>query len=176
MVKEYEFTLKFALASESIDVDDSLELLAQCGCDDAIVGIGQKGRLALSFMRQADSAEDAVLSGITDVRCAIPDADLIEASPDFVGLTDVADLLSVSRQNVRKLIFGCDAPAPKPIHEGRPTIWHLANVLQWLRQEKDYTVDEDLLALAKTNMQVNLVVTQRDADASSQKQILARLA
>ncbi len=175
-MKEFEFTLKFALNPESVDVDDSLELLAACGCDDAIAGVGQKGRFAVSFLREADSAEEAVLSGITDVRCALPDAELIEASPDFVGLTDVADLLSVSRQNVRKLIFGRDAPAPKPIHEGRPTIWHLAKVLHWLRLEKDYTIDDELLALAETNMQVNLVVTQRDADAACQREILARLA
>ena len=49
-------------------------------------------------------------------------------------------------------------------------------MLQWLRQEKDYTIDDDLLALAETNMQVNLFVTQRDADAASQREILARLA
>ena len=175
-MKEYEFTLKFALGSDNVDIDDSLELLAGCGCDDAIVGIGQKGRLALSFLREADSANDAVLGGITDVRCALPQADLLEASPDLVGLTDVADLLGVSRQNVRKLVFGSDAPAPQPIYEGRPTIWHLAKVLRWLVQEKDYGVDAELLALAETTMQVNLAVTQRDADAASQRQILARLA
>jgi hypothetical protein len=174
-VKEYEFTLKFALDPEGVDIDDSLELLADCGCDDAIVGIGQKGRLALAFLRAAASPDDAILSGITDVRCALPHAELIEATPDFVGLTDVADLLSVSRQNVRKLIFGCDTPAPKPIHEGRPTIWHLAKVLEWLRREKVYAVDDDLLALAETTMQVNLAVTQRDAVGASQEQIRARL-
>jgi len=172
-VKEYEFTLKFALDPGGVDIDDSLELLADCGCDDAIIGL--KGRLAVSFLREADSAEEAVLSAISDVRCALADAELIEASPDFVGLTDVADLLSVSRQNVRKLILGCDTPAPKPIHEGRPTIWHLAKVLEWLRHEKDYAVDDDLLALAETTMQVNLAVTQRDAVGASQERIRARL-
>ncbi len=175
-MKEYEFSLKFALDPGHVDIDDSLELLARCGCDDTIAGIGQKGRLALSFLREADSPERAVLSGLTDARCALPHAELIEAAPDFVGLTDVADLLNVSRQNVRKLLFGADALPPKPIHEGRPTIWHLAKVLKWLRHEKHYPVDDDLLALAETTMQVNLVVTQRDVDAASQREILARLA
>ena len=175
-MKTYEFTLKFALSSDDADIDDALELLAHCGCDDAIAGIGRKGRVALSFLREHDSPEGAVLSGITDVRCALPHAELIEASPDFVGLTDIGDLLNVSRQNVRKLVFSSDAPAPQPIHEGRPTIWHLAKVLGWLRREKDYAVDDDLLALAETTMQVNLAVTQRDADAASQREILARLA
>jgi predicted DNA-binding transcriptional regulator AlpA len=175
-VKEYEFTLKFALNAGSVDVDDWLELLAECGCDDAIVGVGRKGRLALSFARTASSAEEAVLSGITDVRRALPHAQLIEASPDFVGLTEVGELLGVSRQNVRKLIFDSDAPLPTPIHEGRPTIWHLAKVLHWLRREKGYSVDDELVALAETTLQVNVAVTQRDADAASQRQILTRLA
>jgi flavorubredoxin len=61
-----EFTLKFALPSPDVDVDDCVERLGSCGCDNAIVGIGQKGRIALRFMREADSAEQAVLTGITD--------------------------------------------------------------------------------------------------------------
>ena len=112
---------------------------------------------------------DAVLSGIADVRRAIPEtSELTEASPDFVGLTDVAELLHVSRQNVRKLIVDCEALAPAPVHEGRPTIWRLARVLDWLREQKSYAVDEDLMALARTNMQVNLAIDQKDADDSSQ--------
>ena len=175
-MKEYEFTLTFALASPDVHVDDYVERLGHCGCEDAVIGIGQKGRIALSFIREADSAEEAVISGITNVRCAIPDAALIEASPDFVGLSDVAELLHVSRQNVRKLILGSDALAPPPIHEGRPTIWRLAKVLQWLREQKSYPVEENLMALARANMQVNLAVNQRDADTSSQDEILAALA
>lgn len=174
-MKHYEFTLKFALASPSADVDECIERLGDSGCEDAIVGIGQKGRIALGFTRPADSPEEAVLTGITDVRRAIPNATLIEASPDFVGLTEVAELLHVSRQNVRKLIHNSDSLAPMPIHEGRPTIWHLAKVLQWLREQKGYSIEDDLMALARTNMQVNLAVNQKDADPSSQDEMLAVL-
>jgi hypothetical protein len=175
-LKEYEFSLKFALPSSAVDIDDCIERLGDRECDDATVGIGQKGRIALRFIRKADSAEDAVLSGIADVRHALPEASLIEASPDFVGLTDVAELLHVSRQNVRKLILDCRAVAPAPVHEGRPTVWHLAKVLAWLREQKSYRVDEDLVALAKATMQVNLAIDQKDADASSQSEIRALLA
>jgi len=92
--------------------------------------------------------------GITDVRRAIPNATLIEASPDFVGLTEVAELLHVSRQNVRKLIHNSDSLAPMPIHEGRPTIWHLAKVLQWLREQKGYPIEDDL-NLAVSSLEVS---------------------
>ena len=176
MVKYYEFALKVALPSPDVDIDDCVERLGDRGCDDAIVGIGQRGRIALSFIREADSAMDAVLSGIADVRHALPDSALTEAAPDFVGLTDVAELLHVSRQNVRKLILDCKAPAPAPVHEGRPTIWRLASVLDWLREQKSYAIDEDLMALARTNMQVNLAISQKDADDPCQREILALLA
>lgn len=175
-MEQYEFTLKFSLPSPSEEMDAYVERLGAAGCDDAVIGIGQKGRIALSFIREAVSAERAVLSAIADARRAIPDATLIEVSPDLVGLTDVAELLHVSRQNVRKLILTCDAAAPVPVHEGRPTIWHLAKLLQWLQEQKNYAVDEDLLALARTTMQVNLAIDLRDTDRVSQSEILALLA
>jgi hypothetical protein len=62
------------------------------------------------------------------------------------------------------------------VHEGRPTIWHLAKVLHWLQEQEDYSVDEDLIALAQTTMQVNLAVDLQDTDRSSQGKILALLA
>jgi hypothetical protein len=175
-VSEYEFTLTFTLPSPGVDVDDLVERLGAAGCDDAAIGVGVRGRVALSFMRQAESTATAVFSGITNVKTAIPDATLIEASPDLVGLTDVAELLHVTRQNVRKLILDCEAPAPAPVHEGRPTIWHLAKVLGWLREEKNYPIDEDLADLACTTMQINLAVGSKDTDRAAQHKILALLA
>ena len=175
-MKSYEFTLAFALPASGVDVDDYIERLGESDCDDAIVGVGRRARIALSFVREADSAQNAVLHAIANVRRAIPDAALIEASPDLVGFTDVADLLHVSRQNVRKLLFNSEALAPAPVHEGRPSIWRLAKVLHWLREQKGYPIDEDLVALAEATMQVNLAVDVKDAVRSSQEGILALLA
>ena len=45
---EYTFTLKYQLADEDRDADALVERLGEAGCDDALVGIGQPGRLALS--------------------------------------------------------------------------------------------------------------------------------
>lgn len=51
------------------------------------MGVGQPGRLALEFTREAKSAQAAVGSALADVKRVIPTARLIEAAPDFVGLT-----------------------------------------------------------------------------------------
>lgn len=166
---EYEFKLTFALGALDRDVDDLIERLGEAGCDDAVVGVGWPGRLALDFARKAENAVHAVTGALADVRRAAPEASLIEASPDLVGLTDVATLLRVSRQNVRRLILTGCAPAPVPLHEGRPTIWRLARVLQWLIEEKRYPVSPVLLELARATMQVNIAVEARDADRAVQE-------
>lgn len=171
----YEFALTFTLPSPGADIDDLVERLGAAGCEDAVIGVGVKGRVALSFMREAETAAKAVFSGIANVRTAIPDATLAEASPDLVGLTDVAELLHVTRQNVRKLIVDCEALAPAPVHEGRPTIWHLAKVLGWLREEKNYPIEENLAELAYVTMQINLAVGSKDTDRAAQHEILALL-
>ena len=102
------------------------------------------------------------------MRSALPDAAHIEASPDLVGVTDVASLLGVTRQNVRKLIVSCDAPGPVPVHAGKPTIWRLAGVLRWLVREKRYPIPPELLEVAEATMQLNLAVALRDADPRAQ--------
>lgn len=102
---EYTFTLKYQLAEDDRDPDALVERLGEAGCDDALVGIGQPGRLALEFTREAESADTAVRSALADVRRAVASARLIEVAPDLVGLTDVAEIVGVSRQNMRKLML-----------------------------------------------------------------------
>jgi hypothetical protein len=153
---EYEFTLKIRLATADVDTDALVERLGEAGCDDALVGIGQPGRIALDFTRDAGSAEAAIVSALADVRRAIPDATLVEVCPDFVGLSDVAESVGVSRQNMRKLMLAHAASFPMPIHEGSAAVWHLASVLKWLDARGTYHVERTLLEVACVAMQVNL--------------------
>jgi len=101
-----------------------------------------------------------VLSAVLDVRLALPGATLIEAGPDYVGVSEVADLVRRSRQNIRKLLVGSGSWGPPPVHEGSSSLWHLAPVLLWLRDQKHYSIEDDLLDLATTNMQLNQVARE----------------
>ncbi len=94
---EFTFTLKYQLTTSDTDIDALIEQLVEEGCDDALVGFGQSGRIGLEFVREASNAREAVGSALADVRRAVPDAKLIEATPDLVGLTDVAELMGASR-------------------------------------------------------------------------------
>lgn len=157
---EYTFTLKYRLAEDEGDMDDLLERLAEAGCEDALAGIGQPGRLALEFTREAGSAEDAVRSALEDVRRAAPAVRLIEMSPDLVGLTDVADIVGMSRQNMRKLMLAYPASFPAPIHEGSTSIWHLADVLAWLQERGTYELPGGVVEVARVAHLVNVAKEQ----------------
>jgi predicted DNA-binding transcriptional regulator AlpA len=153
---EYTFTLKYRLAEHDSDPDAMVERLGEAGCDDALVGIGQPGRMALEFTREAKSAQAAVRSALADVKRAIPLAKLLEAVPDFVGLTDVAERVGVSRQAMRKLMLSHATTFPAPVHEGNASIWHLAEVLAWLEEKGGYALERKMLDTARAALEVNL--------------------
>ena len=158
---DYTFTLKYQLAAHDSDPDALVERSGEAGCDDALVGIGQPGRLALEFTREAESARAALQSALVDVKRAIPSARLVEAAPDFVGLTDVAEIIGVSRQNMRKLMLAHPGSFPAPVHEGSASIWHLADVLAWLQAKGSYELGQDILEVAEATLQVNVVREKR---------------
>jgi hypothetical protein len=173
---EYDFVLKFKLAEGSADADDLVERLGEAGCDDAVVGIGQPGRIALSFMREADSAQQAIISALENVKRAIPAAELIEASPDLAGLTDIAELVGVTRQNMRKLMLTHAKAFPAPIHDGSTALWHLAPVLDWLRVQAGYEIESRLLETSRMAMQINVAKESHRLEARMAERIRALVA
>lgn len=154
---EFTFSLNYHLPGDDANHDELVERLGDAGCDDALVGIGQPGRIALDFSRDAESAFAALTSAISDVKRAIPSAKLIEAGPDLVGLTDIADVAGVTRQNMRKLAVTHFTTFPAPVHEGSSTLWHLADVLGWMSTRPGtYHIAPGTLEVAAMAKQLNL--------------------
>jgi hypothetical protein len=151
---EYAFVLKYRLPPGMIG-ETAVEALASAGCTDALVGIGVAGRLALEFDREAADASSAISSAIENVALALPLAELIEVGPDLVGLTEISELLDVSRQNMRKLIVGTSG-SPLPVHDGSTTLWHLADVLDWLAASKGYRIEREVREMARAARIINL--------------------
>ena len=168
---EYEFELRFKLPTDETDANEVVERLGEVGCDDALVGIGQPGRIALRFAREAESAKQAIVSALEDVKKAIPRAQLVEAGPDFVGLSDVAVMLGMSRQNMRKLMVTHAATFPAPVHEGSAAIWHLEGVLQWFRSKGGYNIGQEQIDVAHIAMQINLVKATDRLDPPIQREV-----
>ena len=132
MMNTYDFTLTFALAERSSNPENYLDGLFEAGCDDALVGTGIPGSIALNFTRPAKSAENAIRQAVHDVQKAIPDAKLIELKPDLVGISDIAGLLGCSRQNIRKLATDGNSSFPSPSVSRSVPLWHFCEVANWL--------------------------------------------
>lgn len=173
---EYIFTLRYQLPVEMCDSGELMERLGAAGCDDALVGMGLPGRVALEFTREASSAEVALLTALADVHRAIPGATLIEAVPDFVGLSDIADAVGVSRQNMRKLMLAHAVSFPAPVHCGTTSIWHMADILTWLQDRGSYELKSELREIAAAAMQVNLAKAARQVLPRVQQQVSGLIA
>jgi hypothetical protein len=74
----YDFVLRFVLPDPGANPAQFLDALFEAGCDDAVIGIGLPGSVALDFSREAASADVAVRSATEAVMTAIPDAKLAE--------------------------------------------------------------------------------------------------
>jgi hypothetical protein len=171
MNHDYNFTVTFAIP-DSVNEEALETQLFEAGCDDAIVGLGQKGRLALNFNREAKSAEAAILSALRDVKSAVPEARLVESGPDLVGISDMAMLLAFSRQNMRKLIQTNLASFPLPVHEGASAIWHFTDVLAWFSTMKKRDIEPELMDVARVSMNVNLARETKRVDYQLQSQLI----
>ncbi len=154
VMNEYQFELTFKLP-EGDDPDQYFEAL-ETSCSDAIVGTGQSGYMAFDFTREANSSEEAIYSALKDVRDVIKNAILIEASPDLVGITDVANILEVSRQYMRKLMGELKAKSPEPVHQGTTVIYHLSEILKSLQDSNKRKIEIPLLDISETNRKLNL--------------------
>jgi len=172
---EYKFNLKFKLAPEKTSDANIMKHLGEAGCTDALVGLGLAGYVGLDFIREADSAENAILSALADVKTALPMAKLVEVGPDFVGLTDAADLVGMSRQNMRKLFVSNATLFPSPVHGGSSTIWHLAQVLQFLKDRR-YKFTQSILDVALTAMRVNITKEKSLLDSDTNEYVSQQLA
>lgn len=173
---EFNFKLIYQLFPEDSDPDVLIERLGKAGCDDALVGIGLPGRIALDFTREAKSAFAALTSAFSDVKKAIPTARLIEASPDLVGLTDIADVVGVSRQNMRKLAVTNSTSFPVPVHDGNPSLWHLVDVLRWMIPRGSYSVAPGTLEIASTAKHLNLARQAQQLEPEVLRKVQALLA
>ncbi len=152
-MNEYEFELVFKLPFQIANMDDITDNLFKAGCNDATVSFNKMGIMTLSFDREAVSAKEAIESAVENVKEALPEAILVEASPDYVTITEISSYFGTSRQNTRKLF---EKDMPIPVHVGKPSMWHLSNVLEWFKNNNTAkAIDNNLFEIAQTNKAIN---------------------
>lgn len=171
----FEFILKFVLTDDLVDAELYLDRLYEAGCDDALVGIGTKGRISLDFTREGADAETVVLSAINDVMEAIPDATFLEVSPDLVGVTQIADMIGYTRQNVLKLSAAHIDSFPVPHHEDKSyTLYNAHDVLKWwdIYKNDSACIEQSFKDLTLANKKINALNTLGELYRPNQVQLL----
>jgi hypothetical protein len=171
----YDFVLTFRLPYGSDDPADFADTLFEAGCDDATLGLGKPGSLALDFTREGASAKDAIHEAIANVESGIPGAELTEVKPDLVNLSDIADIVGCSRQNMRKYAVGemknTALPFPAPAFTGVPNLWHLAEVASWLSRNTGITVPGEVLDVATVSFDLNQGIQQRRVEEMLRRRV-----
>ncbi|MBL1208401.1 DNA-binding protein [Geminocystis sp. GBBB08] len=163
----YDFSYIFNFNIEK-NIEMYLDALYEAGCGDAIVGMGQKGSIVLDFMRESESAYQAVYSAIQQVKSVIPTAFLIQVSPDLVGVLELSEILECSKQNVQKYIN--KDTFPNSFFKSHQAIWHLDEVLEWFWIKNEKKVDFKLLEIAKLSRNINLTLETKKANDQILKQ------
>ena len=160
-LSEYSFELIFRFDQE-IDDDVVMHSLARAECTDALVGLGINRHISLAFNRSAKNAKSAISMAIKQVKKALPQATLVEVKPDYVGLTDAAHWLGMSRQNMRKIMIHHADQFPSAVHHGSTPIWHLFHITQFMKMRRQ-AAHSSVHELAQAAMQINVRRSVEDA-------------
>lgn len=84
----------------------------------------------------------------------IPNAVLIQVSPDLVGVLELSEVFECTKQNIQKYVN--KESFPKAFFKGSQAIWHLDEVLEWFLINKEEKVDTSLLDVARLARSINL--------------------
>ena len=82
----------------------------------------------------------------------------------------------MTRQNLRNLMLGYRSNFPLPVHEGSSTVWHLADMLDWLKVNVAYQLEPATLDVAKTTKQINLAKQARQIAPHFNQEVFALVA
>lgn len=157
-MKDYEFALRYHVGSMDLTMDQIDDALFEAGCDDALVSHNGAGLIELDFTREAESVAEAVESAMECVKNALPNSVLVEAKPDYVGVTDVAEYCKVSRQYIQKLLSTHVINLVPLTVVGKSSVYRLAPAIAEIKKREvpGLTLPPELEELSALTMKINL--------------------
>lgn len=133
-VMDYEF--HFVVDGISMDDNEAVEIV-----HDTFDGLltWHRGRHFLDVSESGASAIDAAHRIVVRLRKSLPGLRLLRTDPDLVGVSDIAERVERSRQNVQQWVNGerrqDKLPFPDPEGmAGRSPVWRWGDVNAWLAQ------------------------------------------
>lgn len=133
-VMEYEF--HFVVDGISVEDDEVAKVV--CETFDGLLS-RHRGRHFLEVSESGASAIDAAHRIVVRLRKSLPGLRLLRVDPDLVGVSDIAERVERSRQNVQQWVNGdrrqdrLPFPDPEGI-AGRSPVWRWGDVNAWLTQ------------------------------------------
>jgi hypothetical protein len=130
--REYEFVL----VVDGVSMDDGAAVATLADAFDGVLSWNRGlHRLAVSGTgRDSYEAASRLVSSLT---AALPGLRVIRLDPELVGISDIAQRIGHSRQNVQQWVNGernGNRPFPAPEGcAGRSLVWRWADVNEWLR-------------------------------------------
>ena len=130
--REYEFL--FVVDGVSIDDDEAVATLA--GAFDGVLS-WNRGLHRLAVSGPGRDSREAAATLVSRLAAALPGLRMVRLDPELVGISDIAQRIGHSRQNVLQWVNGeRNGSRPFPAPEGcagRSLVWRWADVNEWLR-------------------------------------------
>ncbi len=157
-MKTYEFSLRYDVSACHLSIDQIDDKLYEGGCDDVLIRHGRKHEVIVQFTRSAPAANKALEQAHQQVQAALPCARLLEAHPDYVGPTDIAQIYNVSRQRVQSLMHTKAAGVHAMTSVGNTQIFRLGTVIDEFANLGMRVNNETLHEAALAAMQLNRAI------------------
>lgn len=173
----------FHLITNKTDVltDEQLfelsDLLYEAGCDDGTVAV-MNGTLYVSFDRESDSYEDAVISALNDVE-KIDSLRVVSVDAgEWVGLTDAAILSGITKSTLSRYSKGNRGsggfPSPKRKIDSKNPLWKWSEIAAWLNAHGK--ASEELAKNAEFTETINASLQMRNVTFyKNAKELLGKL-
>jgi len=143
------FTVQFRIPGAGEDGGQAERAYEDDRLHDVLLGVpsGSDGLFEADFERVAPRFADAVLSALTDLQDAFPEAELLRVKPDdLVTLSGIAERTNRSHESVRLLAAGKRGPGGFPREASgigaKTKVWRWHEVVDWLEGDMGAPVPE----------------------------------
>ncbi|MFC9258632.1 helix-turn-helix transcriptional regulator [Streptomyces hydrogenans] len=130
-----EFEYSFIVDGISVNDAEKLEILYENF--DALL-FSQSGREVLVVTGEGNDAVTAAHAVINSLKKELPQVSILRLDADLVGISDIANRINRTRQNVAQWVAGArSAPGSFPTPEGivgKSQVWRWAEVNEWLEK------------------------------------------
>jgi hypothetical protein len=159
-MREFDFALMFEFHNPDIDPDIYGDALCEAGCDDAMFAVGKKGTIVIDFIRESETAYEAVSSAIRQVKSVIPLSNLVHISPDVVGVKELSEIFECSKQNILK--YTQKPTFPNPFYRNPQMLWYLDDAIEWFKKYSTLMIDSNLEEIAKLARVMNSEIKSKN--------------